>query len=88
VKTDVTIKAEDSTLECTKGTDTAGCCWWGRGAIQTTGPSNMGDLQKKVVDELSDSDFDDIDLCDNPGKMCKNDKLKWLGAIHFWASVV
>ena len=29
-------------------TSTVGCGWWGRGAIQTTGPCNFGKLQKAL----------------------------------------
>jgi len=29
-------------LKCVPGTITEACCWWGRGAIQTTGPNNYG----------------------------------------------
>jgi len=34
----------DGPMKCAPGTVTEGCCWWGRGAIQTTGPNNYGYL--------------------------------------------
>ena len=36
-------------LQCAPGTVTEGCCWWGRGAIQTTGPHNYAALQRDVI---------------------------------------
>ena len=29
-------------MQCGPGTPTEKCCWWGRGAIQLTGPYNYG----------------------------------------------
>merc|ERR1712066_856478 len=65
------------------GTATQGCCWWGRGAIQTTGPHNYKKLQDDVVSKVSD-----VDLCTNPEAICQHDQLKWLGAMYYWASIV
>lgn len=78
----------DSTLECTPGTDTAGCCWWGRGPIQTTGPNNYGDLQENVIEDISDTDLDSVDLCTDPQALCKTEKVAWLGGLHYWAKNV
>jgi predicted chitinase len=30
-------------MKCSSS-ENPGCCWWGRGAIQTTGPNNYGNL--------------------------------------------
>lgn len=82
----------DSVLECTPGKDSAtkGCCQWGRGPIQTTGPNNYGDLQENVIKKIAkkDKSYKGIDLCKNPQQLCKDDKVKWIGAIHYWANNV
>lgn len=73
-------------MKCEPGTPTAGCCWWGRGAIQTTGPHNYKMLQDEVVSELPA--LAGVDLCANPEAICQNEQLKWLGALYYWTSVV
>jgi len=73
-------------MQCVPGTITEGCCWWGRGAIQTTGPHNYAMLQRNVVGKLSQ--FDNVDLCTNPEAICQVDELKWLGALYYWTSIV
>lgn len=73
-------------LECTPGTVTEGCCWWGRGAIQTTGPNNYGLLQQRVIGQISS--LSTVDLCANPEAICENNHLAWLGAFFFWANDV
>lgn len=73
-------------MKCTPGTVTEGCCWWGRGAIQTTGPNNYGNLQKEVFSKVPE--LQHIDLCSNPEAICQNDETKWLGAIFYWANDV
>jgi len=73
-------------LKCQPGSVTAGCCWWGRGAIQTTGPNNYGNLQKQVFSQIPE--LRHLDLCKNPEAICENDSTKWLGAIFYWANDV
>lgn len=73
-------------MMCAPGTLTEGCCWWGRGAIQTTGPHNYAQLQRDVLNKLPQ--FEDVDLCANPEAICQVDELKWLGALYYWTSVV
>jgi len=73
-------------LECVPGTVTEGCCWWGRGAIQTTGPRNYRLLQDEVVSKIDS--LSGTDLCTNPQAICQVSELKWLGAMYYWASVV
>lgn len=73
-------------MKCEPGTVTEGCCWWGRGAIQTTGPHNYAMLQQNVLAKLPQ--FQSIDLCTNPEAMCQEPALKWMGALYYWASIV
>merc|ERR1719410_1274141 len=71
-------------LECTPGTETEGCCWWGRGAIQTTGPLNYGKLNTEVLQKIGS----EHDICQNPQAICQNDELKFLGTIFYWTEEV
>jgi predicted chitinase len=73
-------------MSCVPGTVTEGCCWWGRGAIQTTGPHNYKMLQQEVVSKIPS--FESVDLCANPEAICQHDELKMLGAMYYWSSVV
>lgn len=73
-------------MKCEPGTPTEGCCWWGRGAIQTTGPHNYKMLQLDVVSKIQS--LSDVDLCRNPEAVCQNSQLKFLGALYYWISVV
>ena len=73
-------------MTCIPNTVTAGCCWWGRGAIQTTGPHNYRMLQLDVVSKISS--LSSIDLCVNPEAICQGDAMKWLGGLYYWASIV
>jgi len=73
-------------MRCDPGTSTAGCCWWGRGAIQTTGPHNYAALQTDVISQMSGQET--TDLCTNPEAICQDDQLIWIGALYYWTSVV
>lgn len=74
-------------LECTPNTPTQGCCWWARGAIQTTGRSNYGLLQHHVVSKLYHQG--QVDLCSNPQAICSGDELlRWVGGIYYWQTIV
>lgn len=48
-------------------TDVEGCCWWGRGVIQTTGICNFGKLNyylgARASKEGRDSPYPDVDFC-------------------------
>jgi len=57
-------------MKCAPGGATAGCCWWGRGAIQTTGPNNYGLLNKEVYAKIDS--LKAIDLCTNPEGICQH----------------
>lgn len=69
-------------MKCSSG-ENPGCCWWGRGAIQTTGPNNYGNLQNNVFSKIDE--LKHINLCENPEAICENESTKWLGAIFYWA---
>jgi len=71
-------------LECTPGTSTEGCCWWGRGAIQTTGPLNYGKLNTEVLQKMGSSH----DICTNPEAICQEDELKFMGTVFYWTEEV
>jgi len=65
-------------------TDVQGCCWWGRGAIQTTGVCNFGKLNyfvgKKAAARGKGALFPNIDFCKDPGAICskENPELRWI----------
>lgn len=90
VDPDMTMTAETwaswapGPMKCEPGTDSEKCCWWGRGAIQTTGPNNYGKLQRDVIAHIPK--FDGVDLCTNPEAMCQLLETRWLGAIFYWAN--
>jgi len=72
-------------------TDVEGCCWWGRGVIQTTGICNFGKLNyflgKRAADEGRDSRYPSIDFCTNPEAICASEEfaeLKWIAGMFYW----
>mmetsp|Transcript_12134 Transcript_12134/g.23659 ORF Transcript_12134/g.23659 Transcript_12134/m.23659 type:complete len:730 (+) Transcript_12134:73-2262(+) len=72
-------------------TDVEGCCWWGRGVIQTTGVCNYGKLNyylgKAAADEGRDSRYPDIDFCKTPEIICASEEhaeLKWIAGLFYW----
>jgi len=76
-------------------TDVEGCCWWGRGVIQTTGICNFGKLNwymgKRGKDEGRDVLYGDIDFCKNPEAICEPDSppaLKWIAGFFYWLNDV
>merc|ERR1712232_63367 len=76
-------------------TDVEGCCWWGRGVIQTTGICNFGKLNyymgKRGQDEGRDVLYPDIDFCKNPEAICEPDSpkaLKWIAGFFYWLNSV
>ena len=62
-------------MKCAPGTVTEKCCWWGRGAIQLTGPYNYGQFQKDMVARLGGK-YSSLDLCADPGLICKDEEGK------------
>jgi hypothetical protein len=76
-------------------TDVEGCCWWGRGVIQTTGVCNFGKLNyymgKRGKDEGRDVLYPTIDFCKNPEAICEPDSppaLKWIAGFFYWLNSV
>ena len=75
-------------------TDVEGCCWWGRGAIQTTGVCNFGKLNyfagKKAAQRGKDALFPDVDFCANPGAICQPEypELRWFSGLFYWLNDV
>jgi len=76
-------------------TDVEGCCWWGRGVIQTTGTCNFGKLNfymgKRAADEGRNSIYPSIDFCKNPNSICdptSPPELKWVAGMFYWLNAV
>jgi predicted chitinase len=76
-------------------TDVEGCCWWGRGVIQTTGVCNFGKLNyyagARAKREGRDALFGSVDFCKTPEEICTSKDhpdLKWIAGFFFWASEV
>jgi len=76
-------------------TDVEGCCWWGRGVIQTSGVCNFGKLNyflgKRAADEGRESRYPNIDFCRDPEAICsseEHEELKWIAGLFYWISEV
>mmetsp|Transcript_18086 Transcript_18086/g.36313 ORF Transcript_18086/g.36313 Transcript_18086/m.36313 type:complete len:970 (+) Transcript_18086:107-3016(+) len=76
-------------------TDVEGCCWWGRGVIQTSGVCNFGKLNyflgKRAHEEGRESRYPDIDFCKDPEAICANEnykELKWIAGFFYWVDQV
>ena len=70
-------------------TNVEGCCWWGRGVIQTTGRCNFGKLNKNLGAGAQNGLYPDINFCSNPQALCDGpSELKWIAGIFFWVSEV
>ena len=72
-------------------TDVEGCCWWGRGVIQTTGVCNFGKLNyflgARAAKEGRGSRYPDIDFCKTPDAICaseEHNELKWIAGMFYW----
>lgn len=82
------------------GGSVEGCCWWGRGVIQTTGRCNFGVLNHHLgATHLDASEFPrpaqilypDIDFCADPEVICRSTEhpeLKWIAGLFYWMSSV
>jgi len=71
--------------------DVEGCCYWGRGVIQTTGICNFGKLNyylgKRAADEGRSSRYPQLDFCLDPGIICaskEHTELKWIAGMFYW----
>lgn len=76
-------------------TDVEGCCWWGRGVIQTTGVCNFGKLNyymgKRGHDEGRKVLYPTLDFCRNPESVCDPSSppaLKWIAGFFYWLNSV
>jgi predicted chitinase len=76
-------------------TDVEGCCYWGRGVIQTTGVCNFGKLNyhlgKRAAREGRPSAYPDIDFCKEPDAICastQHPELKWIAGLFYWTESV
>jgi len=76
-------------------TDVEGCCWWGRGVIQTSGVCNFGKLNyylgAKAQAEGRRAAYPDVDFCRAPDAICASQKypeLKWIAGLFYWAESV
>lgn len=75
-------------------TDVEGCCWWGRGVIQTTGVCNFGKLNyflgKKAAQRGAAPLYPSVDFCRDPGAICRKDHpdLKWVAGLFYWLESV
>jgi len=76
-------------------TDVEGCCWWGRGVIQTTGVCNFGKLNfymgSRGKDEGRSVLYPEINFCKNPEAICEPESppaLKWIAGFFYWLNSV
>ncbi|KAL7509036.1 hypothetical protein ACHAXN_008233 [Cyclotella atomus] len=76
-------------------TDVEGCCWWGRGVIQTTGVCNYGKLNyylgARAAQDGRSSRYPEIDFCKTPDKICSDPnypELKWIAGLFYWMESV
>jgi len=76
-------------------TDVEGCCWWGRGVIQTTGVCNFGKLNyymgARGARENRTVLYPTLDFCKNPESVCdptSPPELKWIAGFFYWLNDV
>eukprot|EP00569_Conticribra_weissflogii_P000939 CAMPEP_0171353700 /NCGR_PEP_ID=MMETSP0878-20121228/44328_1 /TAXON_ID=67004 /ORGANISM="Thalassiosira weissflogii, Strain CCMP1336" /LENGTH=590 /DNA_ID=CAMNT_0011859655 /DNA_START=272 /DNA_END=2042 /DNA_ORIENTATION=- len=76
-------------------TDVEGCCWWGRGVIQTSGVCNFGKLNyylgARAAADGRDSRYPTIDFCKDPEVICSSaeyKELKWIAGLFYWMESV
>jgi len=76
-------------------TDVEGCCWWGRGVIQTTGICNFGKLNyflgARAKQEGRKSRYPSIDFCKTPDAICNSEEhqeLKWVAGYFYWINAL
>ncbi len=80
--------------------DVEGCCWWGRGVIQTTGPCNVGKLNYYLagreynngspIQTNTAATYKDLNFCTNPEIICDpaHPELKWIAGMLYWMQSV
>ncbi|GBG27222.1 Hypothetical Protein FCC1311_034442 [Hondaea fermentalgiana] len=76
-------------------TDLEGCCWWGRGVIQTTGVCNFGKLNyylgARAAAEGRAAPYADVNFCQDPEAICSSTQypeLKWTAGFWYWMESV
>mmetsp|Transcript_15457 Transcript_15457/g.22821 ORF Transcript_15457/g.22821 Transcript_15457/m.22821 type:complete len:150 (+) Transcript_15457:887-1336(+) len=76
-------------------TDVEGCCWWGRGVIQTSGVANFGKLNyylgKRAAVEGRDVLYPSVDFCKRPDSVCdpnEDGSIKWVAGFFFHLNAV
>ena len=74
--------------------DVEGCCFWGRGVIQTTGVCNFGKLNyylgARTQEDGRHALYPDVDFCQRPDKICASEypELKWVAGLFYWMESV
>ena len=94
MKRDENAKGENAAYTKPRS-DVEGCCWWGRGVIQTSGPCNIGKLNyflgKGAADRGAAALYPNIDFCADPEVICdpsKPTELKWIAGMFYWINAV
>jgi hypothetical protein len=67
--------------------DVEGCCWWGRGVIQTRGTCDIGKINHFLGKGAENSPYPDIDFCEDPESLCSStqySELKWVAGMASW----
>lgn len=82
------------------GGSVEGCCWWGRGVIQTTGRCNFGmlnhylgagHLDPATHPRPAGALYADVNFCRDPEAICastEHPELKWIAGLFYWMSSV
>jgi hypothetical protein len=78
-------------MQCTPGTPSSGCCWWGRGPTQLTGRHNIKVLDDWLVANAATLGTTPAPLCGDPGAICRpasktstGASVVWLSSIGYW----
>eukprot|EP01082_Thalassiosira_pseudonana_P013757 g12259.t1 g12259 contig6:1573630-1575326(+) len=77
-------------------TDVQGCCWWGRGTINTRGVCQYGKLNyylgARAASEGRPSRYPNIDFCATPQMICSTDhqdrEIEWVTGLFRWIDTV
>merc|ERR1712098_533457 len=68
---------------------TQDCCFWGIGAVQTTGACNVRLFDDRWGSGNPSSPYSDIDFCAEPNQICDGPPaVKWLSGLDFWKTSV
>eukprot|EP00928_Gymnodinium_smaydae_P046611 TRINITY_DN3105_c0_g2_i1.p1 TRINITY_DN3105_c0_g2~~TRINITY_DN3105_c0_g2_i1.p1 ORF type:complete len:1355 (-),score=252.20 TRINITY_DN3105_c0_g2_i1:110-4174(-) len=74
--------------------DVQGCCWWGRGSIQTTGICNFGRMNyfvgAKAASRGAAALYPKVNFCKDPEVICRDEypDLKWVAGFFYWVDAV